>query len=195
VTSDIFRKMRLWQFAAGIALACAVIAAEKASADITDAAPNGFTLSETAHIAASSDKVYAALITPKFWWSPQHTFSHDPANLTLDARAGGCWCETLPGGGSVLHLTVVFAAPGKMLRLIGGMGPFQAMAVNGVMTWTLKPNGDGTDVAITYAVGGYTPGGFTGIEPVADRVFGEQLSRLKTYVETGSLSSLKEMKP
>jgi uncharacterized protein YndB with AHSA1/START domain len=174
------------QFAAGIALALAMNYSARASAEVLDSAANGFTLRETAHVAASPDKVYAALIAPQNWWSSDHTFSHNAANLSLDARAGGCWCEALPGGGSVQHLTVVFADPGKILRLRGALGPFQAMAVDSVLTWTLTPANGGTDITLTSVTGGYAPGGLESISKVADRVFAEQLARLKKFVETGA---------
>ena len=110
--------------AAGAALALALIVCDRASAEVADAAPNGFTIVEAAHIAAASDTVYTALIAPQRWWSSAHTFSGSAANMSLDAKAGGCWCESLPGGGSVLHMTVVYAAPGKGLHLRGSLGPF-----------------------------------------------------------------------
>src|SRR5271170_4227176 len=100
MTSNAAFKRRLGHFAAGIALACTVIAADRTSAEVTDATPGGFTVSESAHIAAPSDKVYAALVTPQHWWSGKHTFSGNAANLTFDAKAGGCWCEAMPDGGS-----------------------------------------------------------------------------------------------
>jgi uncharacterized protein YndB with AHSA1/START domain len=177
---------RLRNFAAGVALAGAVICADRVSAEVTDSGPNGFSVSESAHIAAPNDKVYAALITPQHWWSGKHTFSGNAANLTFDAKAGGCWCEAMPDGGSVEHMTVVFVSPGKTLRLRGAMGPFQEMATTTVMTWSLKPSGDGTDVTLVSATGGYVKGGLQGITPIVDRVFGEQIGRLKSYVETGA---------
>ena len=186
---------RLRNFAAGVALAGAVICADRASAEVTDAAPGGFSVSESAHIAAPSDKVYAALVAPQHWWGGKHTFSGNAANLTFDAKAGGCWCETMPDGGSVEHMTIVFVSPGKTLRLRGAMGPLQEMAATVVMTWSLKPGGDGTDVTLVSSTGGYAKGGFQNLAPVVDRVFGEQLARLKSYVETGSVPSLQEMKP
>lgn len=189
-------KLRLWQFAAGAALACALIAAGRASAEITDAAPNGFSVNESAHIAAPSDKVYAALIAPQRWWSEKHTFSGNAANLTFEAKAGGCWCETMSDGGSVEHMTVVFVSPGKILRLRGAMGPFQEMATTTVMTWSLKPSGDGTDITLVSATGGYTKNGLQGLAPIVDRVFDEQVTRLKNYVETGApIAPTKEEKP
>jgi uncharacterized protein YndB with AHSA1/START domain len=173
---------------AGTALAGMLVAAQAiaARATVVDVAPNGFTLSETAHIAAMPDKVYAALIAPSHWWSAEHTFSHDAANLSLDARAGGCWCETLPNGGSVQHLIVVLASPGKMLRLRGALGPFQGLGVDGAMTWTLAAAKDGTDLTLTYALGGYNKGGFDAWSKGADGVLAEQVVRLKRYIETGS---------
>jgi uncharacterized protein YndB with AHSA1/START domain len=182
-------KRRLGHLALGATLACAVIATGRASAEVADQAPNGFTVRETVHIAAASDKVYAALIAPQRWWSPHHTFSGDAANLTFDAKAGGCWCETLPNGGSVQHMTIVYVLPGKALRLRGAMGPMQSMAVEDVMDWSLKPAGTGTDVTLTGAIGGYANSGVDKLAPIVDHVFGEQVARLKTYVETGSTPS------
>lgn len=181
-----FSTGRLWQFALGSALAFAAIFSERASAEIVDAAANGFTIRETAHIAASSDKVYSALIEPQRWWSPHHTFSGNSANLNFDAKAGGCWCETMPGGGSVLHMTVVDAQPGRALRLRGAMGPFQTLGAEGALAYSLTPNGDGTDVTLSYAVGGYSKDGLDKLANIVDHVYGEQLARLKTYIETGS---------
>lgn len=160
-----------------------------AQADVVDIAPNGFEVQHHAHIAAAPDRIYAALIEPKHWWSGEHSFSGDAANFTLDAHAGGCWCETLPGGGSVQHMVVVFAAPGKMLRLRGALGPFQGTGTNGALTWTIKAAGDGSDVTVDNTTGGYMKGGFAQIAPAADAVVGEQLTRLKAYVETGSPDS------
>jgi hypothetical protein len=169
-----------------IVLGACVAAGAGASAAVDHVGEAGFSVTETAHIAATPDQVYAALIMPSHWWSSSHTFSHDAANLTLDTKAGGCWCETLPGGGSVLHMTVVYASPGKALRLRGALGPFQGMGTDGALTISLKPAGNGTDVVMNYALGGYSPEGFTDLSKAGDAVLGEQLARLKRSVETGS---------
>jgi uncharacterized protein YndB with AHSA1/START domain len=171
-----------WGYVA-VLIAAAVTA--PALAAVSDVGAGGFSVAETAHVAAPPGQVYAALIEPGRWWDARHTFSQDAANLKLDARAGGCWCESLPGGGSVQHMTVVNAMPGRLLRLSGALGPMQAMPVAGVMTWTLKPAGDGTDITLAYAIGGYSAGGFTGMSGAVDGVLGEQVGRLKAYVETG----------
>src|SRR5580704_12542291 len=139
------------RFTVFLALCIALAGSFSVTAAVLDVAPNGFTVQETAQVAAPRNKVYAALLVPAHWWNSDHTFSGDAANLLLDARAGGCWCETLPGGGSVEHLRVVFVSPGKVLRLRGALGPFQGLAVDGVMTWSVKSGAEGADITITYA--------------------------------------------
>jgi hypothetical protein len=161
----------------------ASLSSGRAAAEVISVAGNGFEVRETAHTAASPDKVYAALLLPSHWWNSEHTFSGSAANLVLDARAGGCWCETLPNGGSVQHLQVVYVSPGKTLRLRGALGPSQVLAVDGVMTWSVKSVGDGTDISFTYAVGGYAKDGFDGLSKATDQVLGEQIERLKKLVD------------
>ena len=158
-------------------------AGERAKAEVVSVGGNGFEIRETAHTAASPDKVYAALLLPAHWWSSDHTFSGSAANLVLDARAGGCWCETLPDGGSVEHLRVVYVSPGKTVRLRGALGPFQGLAVDGVMTWSVKSVADGTDISFTYAIGGYAKDGFDGMSKMTDRVLGEAIEHLKKFVD------------
>jgi hypothetical protein len=89
----------------------------------------------------------------------------------------------IKNGGSVQHLTVVYAAPGVGLRLRGALGPLQAEGVDGALSWTLKPVQDGTAVALDYVVGGYIRGGIEQWAPRVDRVLDEQLQNLKSYTE------------
>jgi len=175
---------------AGLVLALA--SPVPAFAAVQDEAPNGFTVSETTEIAATPDRVYEALRAPQHWWSSAHTYSHDPANFTFDARAGGCWCETLPGGGSVQHMVVVNAIPGKLLRLRGALGPLQGMAVDGTLTWNARPHANATELTLTYAVGGYAKQGFHDISQGVDSVLEDQIARLKQFVETGSPETPKQ---
>jgi len=154
-----------------------------AAAEVLSLGPNGFEVRETVHVAAGADKAYAALLQPARWWSSEHTFSGSAANLVLDARAGGCWCENLPDGGSVEHLHVVYVAPGKALRLRGALGPFQALGVEGSMTWTLKAGANGTDISVSYSLGGYAKDGFDALSKAADGVLGLQIERLRKFIE------------
>jgi len=169
-----------------VVLALFLAASLPAQAAVIDAASNGFTVEVTTHIGATPEKVYAALIRPAQWWGKDHTFSGNSSNLSLEAKAGGCWCENLPNGGSVLHLTVVYVDPGKMLRLRGALGPFQAFAVDGAMTWALAARGDGTDLRLEYTLGGYQKDGLESFSKLVDGVLTEQVANLKRAIETAS---------
>jgi uncharacterized protein YndB with AHSA1/START domain len=175
---------RIVHIAAGFLLALLVTLPARAA--VMDTAANGFSVVEKTHISASPDKIYAALVTPARWWSPQHTFSQDAANLLLDPVAGGCWCEKLANGGTVQHLIVVRAVPGKTLVMRGALGPLQGLGVEGAMTISLKPATDGTDLSLTYNIGGYLKDGVASWAMPVDGVLSEQVMRLKTFVETGS---------
>src|SRR5260221_8176890 len=148
--------------------------------EVTESTAAGFLVRNTAAINAPPAKVYAALTDGVGrWWDPAHTFSHDAHNLTLDAKPGGCFCERLPDGGGVQHMHVVYASPGKLLRLTGAIGPLQEAALVGTMTWNLLQAGGGTTVELIYTVGGFRPGGFRDIPTVVDGVLRGQLARLK----------------
>jgi uncharacterized protein YndB with AHSA1/START domain len=156
-----------------------------AAAAVMAAGENGFTVRETVHIAASPSQVYDAIIHPEKWWNAEHTFSNNAANLTLDARAGGCFCEKSPDGRSFQHLVVVMASPGKALTLRGALGPFQSQGVDGALSWVLTPAGNQTDLVLTYNLGGYLslPGGFDKWSKGADSMLAEQVARLQKFVE------------
>ena len=94
----------------GLLLTMSMMLANPVPAEVQSVGTNGFEVRETVHVAAPADKAFAALLQPARWWSSEHTFSGNAANLVLDARAGGCWCENLPDGGTVEHLHVVYVA-------------------------------------------------------------------------------------
>jgi len=169
-----------------IHLAAAAGLAAHADAAVVHASPNGFELRQTVHIAAPPARVYAALIQPGRWWNPQHTYSGSAANLSLDARIGGCFCEAMPGGGAVEHLAVVNIQPNVALELRGALGPFHARGVDGVLAFNLTPAGDGVDLIMTNDLGGYMSEGMEVWAPRADAMLADQLARLKRYVETGA---------
>jgi hypothetical protein len=166
-----------------IGTAAALLLAGAAHAEVTDRSAAGFEVTEKATIAASPGKVWDTLMRPNRWWSPEHTFSHDAKNLSFDGS--GCFCEILRKG-AVRHMTIVYADGGTQLRLAGALGPLQATGADGHLGVALKAAGAGTDVILTYDVGGYAKGGLaeTYAAPV-DRVLGEQLARLKKAIETG----------
>jgi hypothetical protein len=105
--------------------------------------------------------------------------------MTIDGRAGGCFCENLPPDGSVQHMTVVLAEPGKTLRLRGSLGPLQEQAIVGTMTWTFAETAGRARIELTYVVGGYLRGGLEPVARLVDQVLAVQVQRLKRYVESG----------
>lgn len=156
-----------------------------AKADVADSSAGGFTIKVTVTIHAAPADVYHKLINVGDWWSSNHTFSHDAHNLSIEEKPMGCFCEKLPGGGFVRHMEVIYAEPGKTLRMSGAIGPLQAFAASGAMTISLSPAPEGTTMLLIYTLGGYAPQGLAGIAPVVDTVLTEQVTRFKSYVETG----------
>jgi uncharacterized protein YndB with AHSA1/START domain len=171
--------------AQAIAALAALMLPLSASAEVTSVAKNGFEVKETSYIAAKPDSVFYMLMRPARWWSSQHTFSGDAANLSATPKAGACWCEKLPDGGSVQHLQVVYVKPNQVLLLRGALGPLQSEPVIGVMTWELTASGKGTVLTTVYAVGGYSTTSFATWSKAVDGVLAEQSERLKRTVETG----------
>ena len=157
-----------------------------AAGDVIDSAANGFTVKVSANIHAAPADVFSRILKAGDWWDPAHSYSGDPHSLSIEGRAGGCFCETLPGGGSVQHMQVILVMPGKMLRLSGALGPLQQLAATGTLTFILAPASDGTKLDVTYAVGGYMPQGMSALAAPVNEVISEQISRLKNVIETGS---------
>jgi len=166
----------------GAAIACALLGGA-ARAEVTDRSAAGFEVTEKAAIAAPPGKVWDALMRPNRWWSPDDTWSHDAKNLSFDPS--GCFCERLKNGG-VRHMMIVYADGATQLRMFGSLGPLQFTGASGHLGIVLKPAGAATDVVMTYDVGGYAKGGLAeSFAAPVDHVLGEQLARLKKYLETG----------
>ena len=150
-----------------------------AAAEVKSSTPAGFHVESKATVPATPAEVYARLGRVGDWWNDAHTYSGKSANLSLDLKAGGCFCEAIPeGGGTIEHGRVIYAMPGSTLRVQGALGPLQQEAANGTLTWTLKAVPGGTDVTQTYVVGGYVRGGADKLSAVVDQVMAEQLAGL-----------------
>lgn len=161
------------------------------AAEVVKAEPAGFETSATVTIAAPLQVVWDTLRAPTKWWNAEHTYSGDAKNLYIDAQATGCFCEKIPGEGaargSVEHARIVYSQPPKMLRLHGALGPLQAEAVTGTLTFTLTPEGaSATKVTLGYVVGGYIRGGAEKIAPLVDKVMTLQLDGLKAAAVAAS---------
>lgn len=154
-----------------------------APAEVRASSVGGFALENRATVAVSPAEAYAALGRVGRWWSSAHTYSGDAANMTLDLRVDGCFCERIPAdGGAIEHGRVVYARPGQTLRLQAALGPLQAEGVTGALTWSLRAVEGGTEITQTYVVGGYMRGGLEAVAPLVDQVMAEQLRRLAEHL-------------
>lgn len=165
-------------------------------ADVADQAANGFTVKITTVIHATPEVVYSRLVhNVGDWWNPDHTFSGDPHNLSIDDRPNGCFCEKLPNNGGVRHAEVIMVMPGKRLVMSGGLGPLQGLGAAATMTFILEPMQKDTRVELTYAVGGYMADGLNNFATPVNLVLTDQMTRFKMYVETGTPSADSTKKP
>jgi hypothetical protein len=171
--------MKFLAFPLGVFVSLAATAI--AHADVRDTRENGFFIESTVLAEAAPAVVFRRLLNVAGWWDPKHTLSGSARNLKLSARGGGCFCEKLAGGGSVEHGRVIFVQPGKLLRLDAPLGPLQSMAVTGVLTFDLAPDGPGTRIHMTYRVAGILTMDSAKLAPLVDQVLGVQLGRLKDY--------------
>jgi hypothetical protein len=154
------------------------------SAAVVDSSAFGFTIRQELLIRQNTDTVYKYFIFDiGKWWNPQHTWSGSSANLVIQPKANGCFCERLENNGSVRHMMVEFLEPGSVLRMSGALGPLQALAVTGVVTLQYKKVDEGTLMTMTYTVGGYDPDGLKNMAVIVDGVWADQLSRFRDFCE------------
>jgi hypothetical protein len=168
-----------------IALALAA-APLPAAAEVTASSEAGFVSHNEVLVAVGPQAAWEALVAPAGWWNGEHTYSGDPANMRIELKPGGCFCERVPeSGGEIEHMRVIYLAPGSTLRMSGGLGPLQSEAVTGVLTMTLTPDGEKTRIGWDYVVGGYSRMPLAELAPLVDQVIGEQLSRLAARLGGG----------
>lgn len=169
-----------------------------ARAEVVSKADTGFVVRSSGLTGKSPREAWAVLTTPSGWWDKEHTWSGDSANLTLDPRAGGCFCETLalPDGapasarrGSVEHMRIIFADPGKVLRMSGGLGPLQSEALVATLTITLKPVGGGTRILWEYVTAGYMRFKPEEIAPSVDAMIADQVARLVVKIDAAPVKA------
>lgn len=156
----------------------------RAVAATSEVSPTGFLVTHRHEVTATPHRVYEALAEIDKWWNGGHSWSGQAANLSLATQAGGCFCERW-GASSVVHARVIHAVEGRMLRLEGSLGPLQALATTGVLTFAMAPKDGGTALVVTYRVAGHEAAGLQPLAGPVDGVIGEQVRRLVAYLETG----------
>jgi hypothetical protein len=169
------------------------------SAEVKTQTDAGFSVVHVAEVAATPDELWKRLLSPKDYWSKNHSWSGSVAGFTIDPQAGGCFCELIQEKGadgkiktigSVEHMRVIFASPGKVLRMQGALGPLQAEAVLGTLTVAIEPlkEGGGSKLSFSYVVGGYMRYKINDIAPNVDKVIGEQFaSMIKPFAKPAEI--------
>lgn len=171
--------------AMAVTTAVLALSAGAARAEVSARSDTGFTTRNVVEVAASTEKTFAALGQVGRWWNPEHTYSGQAENLSLELKPGACFCETLPKGGGVKHGEVVMVMPDSILRLEAALGPLQAEGVSGALTFELKAKGPATQVVQIFKVGGGDPALSKTYAAIVDEVMAEQLARLERFVENG----------
>ncbi|MBC7983383.1 MAG: SRPBCC family protein [Candidatus Obscuribacterales bacterium] len=160
-------------------------------AEVLRSSEVGFTVKHQAEVSMPPPAAWAALADIGRWWDPEHTYSGDARNLTLDPRVGGCFCEKLGMYAGAQHMSVIFAQPPKLLRLAGALGPLQEFALAGSMTWQIEAGGGGSRITVTYTAGGYADRPLAEWAPIVDSVVATQVQRLAKLINTGSADETK----
>ena len=140
-----------------------------------------FTLETVRTTRATPDQAWQRLNTPGRWWSSEHSWSGDAANMRITARdAGGCWCESLPAGGSVEHGHILaWEAARRRILFRAELGPLQDMAVTGKLEWQVEAQADGqARIRFRYRVAGAALATIPGLAGMVDGVLTQQLDRL-----------------
>lgn len=139
-------------------------------ADVTSKGDTGFNLVITAEVSASPMEAYNQFLRVDEWWVESHSYFGDRQNFSIEASAGGCFCERSENR-EVLHMLVTFINPGEEIKMTGGLGPLQMLGIHGGMSWRFEPLDDGgTRIVQTYNVTGYLPGGLNDLADVVDAV-------------------------
>ncbi|GGZ09595.1 SRPBCC domain-containing protein [Novosphingobium colocasiae] len=184
MTKEAFPAIR-WALAIAGAAALSFTAGP-AAAKVAQVSDSGFVIQHAQMVAASPAEVWQLLLRPAKWWDSDHTWSGDAANLTIDPRAGGCFCELLPSKdspraaprGTVEHMRVVYVEEPRVLRMVGALGPLQGDAVTGTLTFQLKPAEKGTAIMMEYVVGGFLRVPMAQMSGGVDGVLAQQLAGL-----------------
>ena len=160
-----------------------------AFAEVKSTSDTGFNIVHIASVDAAPGEIWKRLLAPRDYWNKAHSWSGSSDGFYIDAQANGCFCELfqekgadgkLKTVGSVEHMRVIFAQPGKVLRMQGALGPLQSEAVIGTLTVAIEPSKDAktTKVSFSYVVGGYMRYKVSEIAPAVDKVLGEQFKNM-----------------
>ncbi len=158
-----------------------ILCAAPAASEVVSASANGFEVRQTVNLVVPPEVAFAAFADVRGWWSKDHTYSGDSANLSLALTPGGCFCERFPDGGGIEHLRVTYVDPGKRVVMTGALGPLLYEATAGVIDVQVKRIAGGSQVTLDYRAAGFANGGADRLAPIVDRVLADQMKRYRVF--------------
>ncbi|MCJ8190540.1 ATPase [Sphingomicrobium aestuariivivum] len=168
--------MRLTPILATAAAALAL--SGPAPADVVNTTTNAFHIRHEVPLVVSAERAFDLLARPGDWWNGAHSYSGDAANMRLELKPGGCFCEQWDGN-FVKHLEVVGLTRGKEIVMEGGLGPLRYAPASGTMIWKLEDGGTGAILTIDYKVTGFAESDAETWSAAVDSVLGEQAMRFR----------------
>ncbi len=153
-----------------------------AAAELIAVDDNSFHLRVQMEVPVTPDVAYARFLEVGQWWDGNHSWFGAAGNFSLEPSAGGCFCER-DGDRSALHMTVSYVNPGQEIRMVGGLGPLQGLALHGAMTFRFDTVEGRHYVTHEYRVMGFVEGGLKPLAPVVDQVQTGQVQRLGAYID------------
>lgn len=151
----------------------ALTIATPATAEVTESSSNGFTIALSEPSQRSDAELWQRMQHPENWWSSAHSWSGDAANMSVEMRAGGCWCERV-GDGVVVHGRILRIDADRAILLDAPLGPLNDAAVTTRLSWRI----DNQRVVWRYQVFGALPMPAAQLAPLVEAVLAEQLRRL-----------------
>ena len=158
--------------------------ASPAQAAVIKSAPDGIVSESSAVIGVKPARRGRALTNWSNWWDKAHSYSGKAEAIHLDPRGSGLLLERWDKN-SVQHAVVLSAVAPSSLRMSGGFGPLQALPVNAILEFSLRSEGSGTRLTMTYRVAGTAANNLDTLAVPVDNVMSEGFSRLLNYAATG----------
>lgn len=161
-----------------IAVFLGLMLSPQLKAEVLDKSASGFVIEIKGQVEASIETSYQQFLRVGEWWDGNHSWFGSASNFYIEPRVGGCFCE-VDGDRQAQHMTISFIEPNKEVRMLGGLGPLQMMAVNGAMSWSFEVGENGlTTITHRYTVTGYHKDGLDKLAPFVDDVQNGQVLRL-----------------
>ena len=161
----------------------ALVAGTARAGEAVEFALRGITLEKEVVVAAPPLEAWNAFTGDvSAWWD--HTFSPAPAKLVIDRKPGGGFWEIFDADGhGVKHAEILWAEPGKTLKMRGPLG-FSGKAVDLMHTFRFEPAEGGTRIHLTLnALGQLDDDGVAALDQVWDHFLVE---RFQAHVASGA---------